>query len=72
MTYASANFKDATFNGLGKWCIYKEIHYLTLTLPLGTSRWPIELHHVAFASAEFEVAMSNGLGGDGFTRKYNI
>ena len=70
MTYASANFEVATFNGSGKWCIYKKLHYLTL--PLGTNRWPIELHHVAFASAEFEVAMSNGLEGDGFTRKYNI
>ena len=30
------------------------------------------LHHVTYAPAEFEVAMSNGLGGDAFTRKYII
>ena len=26
------------------------------------------LHHVAYAPAEFEVAMSSGLGGDAYTR----
>ena len=30
------------------------------------------LHHVTYAPANFEVAMSNGLGGDAFTRKYTI
>ena len=28
------------------------------------------LHHVTYAPAKFEVAMSNDLGGDEFTRKY--
>ena len=28
------------------------------------------LHHVTYALAKFEVAMSNSLGGDAFTRKY--
>ena len=28
------------------------------------------LHHVTYTAAKFEVAMSNGLGGDEFTRKY--
>ena len=28
------------------------------------------LHHVTYAPAKFEVAMSNDLGGDKFTRKY--
>ena len=27
-------------------------------------------HHVTYALAKFEVATSNGLGGDAFTRKY--
>ena len=27
-------------------------------------------HHVTYAHVKFEVAMSNGLGGDAFTRKY--
>ena len=30
------------------------------------------LHHVTYAHAWFEVAMSNGLGGDVFTRKFII
>ena len=30
------------------------------------------LHHVTFAPAKFEVAMSNGLGGDAFTWKHSI
>ena len=29
-------------------------------------------HHVTYASANFEVAMSNGSGEDAFTRKYII
>ena len=30
------------------------------------------LHHVAYAPTEFEVTTSKGLGGDAFTRKFNI
>ena len=30
------------------------------------------LHHVTYALATFEVAMSNGFGGNAFTRKYII
>ena len=30
------------------------------------------LHHVSYAPAKFEVAMSNGLGEYAFTRKYII
>ena len=30
------------------------------------------LHHVTYVSAKFEVAISNSLGGDAFTRKYII
>ena len=29
-------------------------------------------HHVIYAPVQFEVAMSNGLGEDAFTRKYII
>ena len=29
-------------------------------------------HHVTYSAAKFEVARSNRLGGDTFTRKYNI
>ena len=30
------------------------------------------LHHVPYSDTKFEVAMSNGLGGDAFTSKYII
>ena len=30
------------------------------------------LHHVNYSATKFEVATSNSLGGDTFTRKYNI
>ena len=30
------------------------------------------LHHVNYANIEFEVITSKGLGGDAFTRKFNI
>ena len=53
-------------------CVYKKIHYLTFDLDLGVkvtrnvTQYP--LHHVIYASTEFEVARSNGLGGDTITR----
>ena len=53
-------------------CIYKKIHYLTFDLDLGVkvtrnvTQYP--LHHVIYASTKFEVATSNGLGGDTITR----
>ena len=30
------------------------------------------LHHVTYASTEFEVTTSKGLGGEAFTRNFNI
>ena len=30
------------------------------------------LHYVTFSATKFEVATSKGLGGDAFTRKFNI
>ena len=56
--------------------IYKKIHYLTLGHDLGVEvSWNIAqypLHYVTFATAKFEVAMSNSLWGDAFSRKYII
>ena len=57
-------------------CIYKKIQYLTFDIDLGVkitqnvAQYP--LHHVTYSATKFEVAMSNSLGGDTFTRKYNI
>ena len=52
--------------------IYKKIQYLTFDLGLGVkvtqnvAQYP--LHHVTYSATKFEVATSNRLGGDTFTR----
>ena len=55
-----------------------KIQYLTFDLDLdlgvkvtqNVAQYP--LHHVTYSATKFEVAMSSRLGGDTFTRKYNI
>ena len=51
-------------------CVYKKIHYLTFDLGVKVTRNVTQypLHHMIFASTKFEVARSNGLGGDTITR----
>ena len=55
---------------------YKRIQYLTFDLDLGVSVTQNDaqcpLHHVTYPATKFEVATSNRLGGDTFTRKYTI
>ena len=52
------------------------LHYLSFDLDLGVkvtqnvTQFPI--YHLTYAISKFEVAISNGLGGDAFTRKYTI
>ena len=54
----------------------QEIQYLTFDLDLGVKVTQNvahnHLHHVTHPAAKFEVARSNRLGGDTFTRKFNI
>ena len=56
-------------------CIYKKVHYLTLTL-VSTTHIMLpstpDPQYVTYAPAKFEAATSNGLGGYAFTRKYII
>ena len=51
---------------------YKKKHNLTFALGRGfkvTRNFAqYRLHHVSFSATRFEVATSNGLGGDTFTR----
>ena len=67
MTYPATKFEVATSNSL---------HYLIFYLDLGVkvtqngAQYP--LHHVTYSATKFEVATSKGLGGDSFTRKFNI
>ena len=52
----------------------QEIQYLTFDLGVkvtqNVAQYP--LHHVTFSATKFEVATSKGLGGDAFTRIFNI
>ena len=51
--------------------IYKKIQYLTFDkVTQNVAQYP--LHHVTYPATKFEVARSNHLGGDTFTRKYII
>ena len=51
-----------------------KIQYLTFVLGVkvtqNVAQYP--LHHVIYSATKFEVAMSKGLGGDTFTRKFNL
>ena len=53
-----------------------KIQYLTFDLDLEVKATQevalYPLHHVTYAHAKFKVAVSSGLGGDAFTRKYII
>ena len=55
-------------------CIYKRIQYFTLTFGQRSHEMFAQcpLYHVTYAPANFEVAASNGLEEDAFTRKYII
>ena len=50
-------------------CIYKKIH-LTFDIGIKVTQNVVlyPLYHVAYSATKFEVAMSNDLGGDTFTR----
>ena len=50
--------------------IYKKIHYRWVKVTRNAAQCP--LHHVTYATTEFAVTTSKGLGGDAFTRKINI
>ena len=50
----------------------KEIHLQEKTVKVTQDVAQYPLNHVTFAHVKFEVATSNGLGGDTFTRKYII
>ena len=43
---------------------------LQVKVTLNVAQCP--LHHVTYAPTEFEVTMSKALGGEAFTRKFNI
>ena len=68
MTDAPTKFEVAT----SKFLEEMHLHENTFDLDLGVkatqnvAQYP--LHHVTYSATKFEVATSNGLGGDAFTR----
>ena len=69
--YAPAKFEVArNIQQFRRRCIYKKIHFLTLTFKVSQNIAQFPLHHVIYASTKFEVASSNSLKEDAFTRKY--
>ena len=54
-------------------CIYKNtVFELDQGIKVTQDVVKYSLHHMSYAHVKFEVAKSNGLGGDAFTRKYSI
>ena len=76
VTYAPVKVDVATYNvpWLRRKCIYKKIHYLTLTLGSGVTQNAAKYpqHHLTYAPAKLDIATSHHLGKDAFTRKYII
>ena len=54
--------------------LYKKINYLSFDSKVTKNVAQCPLHHVTLvnAPAQYEDALSKGLGGDAFTRKYII
>ena len=65
MTYGTAKFEAATYNGLGGNAF--TLFDLGVKVTQDVAQYP--LHHVTYSDTKFEIAMSNGLGGDAFTRQ---
>ena len=71
MTYSATKFEVAMLK------VKQEIHLqensifdLDLGVTQNVARYP--LHHKTYSATKFDVATSKGLGGDAFTRKFNI
>ena len=64
MTFAPAKFEVAMSNST--------LFDLDLQVKVKLNDAQCPLHHVTYAHTEFEVTTSKGLGGDAFTRKFNI
>ena len=78
VTYSATKFEVATSKGLRGDAFTRKFNtlYLTFDLDLGVkvkqnvAQYP--LHYMTYSATKFEVALSNRLGGDTFTRKYLI
>ena len=73
MTFAPAKFEVATSNSLEKMHLQESTLFdldLQVNVTLNVAQCP--LHHVTYAPTEFEVTTSKALGGEAFTRKFNI
>ena len=68
---SGAKFDIATSNSLGEDALGTLFDLdLQVKVTLNVAQCP--LHHVTYAPTEFEVTTSKALGGEAFTRKFNI
>ena len=73
MTYAPVKFKLICPMVKEKEYLQKNTQYdLDLLVKVRQNVVKCPPNHMTFAPAKFEIAMSNSLGEDAFTRKYNI
>ena len=73
MTFAPAKFEVATSNSLGEDALQESTLFdldLQVKVTQNVAQYP--LHHVTYPATKFEVARSNRLRGDTFSRKYII
>ena len=73
MTYAPAKFDIATSHGKEKMHLQENTLFdIELQVRVTGNVAQCPLHHVTYAPTEFEVTTSKALGGEAFTRKFNI
>ena len=73
MIFAPAKFEVAMPNSFGEKHLQESTLFdldLQVKVTLNVAQYP--LHHVTYALTEFEATTSKALGGEGFTRKFNI
>ena len=73
MTFAPEKFEVATSNSFEKMHLQESTLFdldLQVKVTLNVAQYLI--HHVTYAPTEFEVTTSKALGGEEFTRKFNI
>ena len=72
MTYAPAKFDIATSHGKKMHLQENTLFDIELQVRVTGNVAQCPLHHVTYAPTEFEVTTSKALGGEAFTRKFNI
>ena len=68
MTFSATKIEVATSNSLGEMHLQENTLFDLDLVKVTQNVAQYPLHHVTYSALKFEDAMSNGLGGDTFTR----